>query len=434
MRQRVITIIAPGSRGDVQPYVALGKGLLAAGHEVRMVTTRDHAQLVTEHGLDLRSLDIDVEAAIREIETSASLESGKLVASFRQLAELGRRGAAILAEGGLEACRGADAVLAGFGGLFMGMSIAEKLGLPLLQAYNVPVTPTRDFPGALVPGLSLWPKGLFHRLGHHISRQALWLAARAAGNQAREAVLGLPPAPLLGRFDGERLGRGPILYGFSPSVLGRPADWGPRIEVTGHWFLGAHEQWAPPAGLVEFLERGPPPVYIGFGSMSHRSPEETARLVVSAVRAAGQRAILHAGWGGLRAARLPDTMLMVESIPHAWLFDRVSAVVHHGGAGTTAAGLRAGVPNVVVPFHGDQPFWARRVADLGLGPEPIPRKRLAEDRLARAIEAAVGDREMRRRAAEIGAKIRAEDGVARAVEAIERFERARRPARPDARP
>lgn len=421
-----ITILAPGSRGDIQPYVALGRGLLAAGHTVRMVTTRDHAALVTEHGLDLHALDIDVQAAIREIETSASLESGKLLASFRRIAELGRRSAAALAEGGLEACRGADAVLTGFSGLFMGMSIAEELGLPLLQAYNVPFSPTRDFPGALTPGLSFWPRGLFHRLGHHLSRQVLWLTARAAGNQARTTVLGLPPAPFFGPFSGERLGRGLVLYGFSPAVLGRPADWGPSIEVTGYWFLDAHEGWAPPPDLVEFLARGPTPVYVGFGSMSHRSPEETAQQVISALRATGQRAILHAGWGGLRAEELPETMKMVGSVPHAWLFDRVSAVVHHGGAGTTAAGLRAGVPNIVVPFHGDQPFWARRVAELGAGPPPLPRKRLTAARLARAIEAAVTDREMRRRAHEVGEQIRSDDGVARAVEAIGRLDRARR--------
>jgi UDP:flavonoid glycosyltransferase YjiC (YdhE family) len=157
--------------------------------------------------------------------------------------------------------------------------------------------------------------------------------------------------------------------------------------------------------------------------MSSREPEKTARLVVHAVRATRQRAIVHAGWGGIRATGLPETVFIVESIPHAWLFDRVAAVVHHGGAGTTAAGIRAGVPSIVIPFHGDQPFWARRVAELGVGPRPIPRTSLKAERLAQAIQFAVTDQETRRRAAELGKRVKAEDGVARAVDAIQRAAR-----------
>ena len=175
--------------------------------------------------------------------------------------------------------------------------------------------------------------------------------------------------------------------------------------------------------MKDFLEAGSPPVYIGFGSMSSREPEATTRLVIEALRRVGQRAILLSGWGGLQKTDLPDMVFMGESLPHAWLFPRVAAVVHHGGAGTTAAGLRAGVPSITVPFFGDQPFWGRRIAELGVGPEPIPRRRLTVERLASAIQQAVGDDGMRLRAAKLGARIRAEDGIAGAVEIIRQVEK-----------
>jgi UDP:flavonoid glycosyltransferase YjiC (YdhE family) len=215
------------------------------------------------------------------------------------------------------------------------------------------------------------------------------------------------------------LRRSPVLYGFSPLVIPPPPDWGGNVHVTGYWFLEPAVSWTPPADLTTFLDGGPPPIYVGFGSMSSRRPEETTRLVLSALAQTGQRAVLLSGWGGLTKADLPDSVLMIHSVPHDWLFRRVAAVVHHGGAGTTAAGLRAGAPSVIIPFFGDQPFWGQRVVALGVGPEPIPRQQLTAESLAAAIEEAVTNVAMRRRAADLGEQIRAEDGVARAVEAIQ---------------
>jgi sterol 3beta-glucosyltransferase len=191
--------------------------------------------------------------------------------------------------------------------------------------------------------------------------------------------------------------------------------------VTGYWFLDPAEDWMPAPALVDFLAAGPPPVYVGFGSMSSRKPEETTALILGALARTGQRGIIHAGWGGMQRADLPDSVLMIDGVPFSWLFPRVAVVVHHGGAGTTSAGLRAGVPAVVVPFFGDQPYWGQRVADLGVGPAPIPRKKLTAERLAQAIQVAVTDHAMRQRAAELGTKIRAEDGVACAVAVVEQM-------------
>ena len=228
-------------------------------------------------------------------------------------------------------------------------------------------------------------------------------------------------APLFWPSDRPGIAEGPVLYGFSPEVLPRSPAWGDDIEITGYWFADEPDGWTPPPALEAFLAQGSKPVCIGFGSMSQRDPEGTTRLVLDAIARSRQRAILIAGWGGLKANELPENVFQVDSLPHSWLYPRMAAVVHHGGAGTTSAGLRAGVPAIVVPFHGDQPFWGKRVQELGAGPQPIPRNRLSAERLANAIDIAVNDQRMAQNAAELGKKIRAENGVARAIEGIERI-------------
>jgi sterol 3beta-glucosyltransferase len=250
----------------------------------------------------------------------------------------------------------------------------------------------------------------------------LWQTARAVDVQTRRA-LGLPRAPLFGPYRALSQANAPVLYGYSQHVLPRPADWDTNTHVTGYWFLDAPSDWAPPADLVAFLRAGPPPVYIGFGSMGSRNPEATTRLALDALARAGQRGVLASGWGGLSQADLPESVYMLKSAPHSWLFPHMAAVVHHGGAGTTAAGLRAGVPSAIVPFFGDQPFWGARVAALGVGPSPLPRKRLTAEGLAAAITQAACDDAMRARAAALGEKIRAEDGAARAAALITAFAR-----------
>jgi UDP:flavonoid glycosyltransferase YjiC (YdhE family) len=209
-----------------------------------------------------------------------------------------------------------------------------------------------------------------------------------------------------------------MLYCFSPTIVPKPPDWGEHSHVTGYWFLDHPLDWQPPADLVGFLESGPPPIYVGLGGIASRNPEKTSRIVLDALRQSGQRGVIAACGGGLSQSDLPDEVFVTEAIPHDWLFPRMAAVVHHGGAGTTGAGLRAGVPSILVPVANDQPFWARRVKALGAGPAPIPRRRLSADRLAQAIRVAVTDESIRKRAAELGETIRAEDGVAIAVGVI----------------
>jgi sterol 3beta-glucosyltransferase len=231
---------------------------------------------------------------------------------------------------------------------------------------------------------------------------------------------GLQPM-LLGGLSFLRQREMSALYAFSRHLLPRPTDWGPNVHVTGHWFLNEDPQWQPPANLQAFLADGPAPVYVGFGSMVGRDPVKLAQVVFEALERAGRRGIVLSGWGGLGRGEVPDHVLMVDDVPHAWLFPRMGAVVHHGGAGTTAAGVRAGVPSIVAPYFADQPFWASRVQALGVGPRPIPQTELTAVGLAAAMSLALEDGGMRERAAKLGELIRAEDGVQVACEVFERF-------------
>ncbi|MFO7697050.1 MAG: glycosyltransferase, partial [Anaerolineae bacterium] len=254
---------------------------------------------------------------------------------------------------------------------------------------------------------------------YRMAQQMMWQAFQLADRQSRARVLGLSPAPLWGPFGSERMRQAPVLYGYSPAVIPPPPDWEGRAIVTGYWMAAPDEAWEPPSDLARFLEGGDPPVYVGFGSMSSRHPEQTADLVLGALARTGRRGIVLSGWGGIVPSGVSASVYVLDGAPFGWLFPRMAAVVHHGGAGTTAEGMRAGVPSVIVPFFGDQPFWGRRVAALGVGPSPIPRRRLTIDNLAAAIEEACSDGAMRECAKELGARIQAENGVARAVEAIE---------------
>jgi sterol 3beta-glucosyltransferase len=416
-----LTFIAPGSRGDVEPYIALGRGLQAAGHTVRLVTHENFDSLVTSYGLEFWPVAGNVQDIAQSDAMSGLLEKGNFVAILALMAKEAERGALNLTRAVLAACQGADLLVAGIGGVLTGAALAEKFGLPLLQAYYIPMTPTRAYPSFLFPGLPQRLNGSINRLSYHLARQMIWQGFRSADRRARREVLALPAAPWWGPFNSTSLQHVPVIYGYSPSVIPPPPDWDSSIHVTGYWFLDPVEDWSPPPALDAFLSAGPPPVYIGFGSMSSRKPEETAALILQALEQAGQRAILLSGWNGMRAGDLPETVMMVDTVPYSWLFPRMAAVVHHGGAGTTSAGLRAGVPSVVVPFFGDQPYWGRLVANLGVGPAPLPRKKLSAERLAQAIRTAVSDGGMRRRAAALGENIRAEDGVANAVAVVQQF-------------
>jgi sterol 3beta-glucosyltransferase len=413
-----VTITTSGSRGAVQPYVALGAGLNAAGHEVSIVAQEHFEGFVRARGLGFSPISGDpfqLVAGLLE-------ENNNPVAFARRF----RRILEPLMEQNLEeylgACRDAEAVIYTPVG-FLGYYVALTLGVPQVGAALHPLfSRTGHFPSSVVALGKVYPKKvhdrLYNYLTHIFSEQLFWQYFRAPVNKAISNILGLS-SPFWGPFSELRSRRVPMLYGWSPSVLAPPPDWDRWLHVTGYWFLEHLGEWKPPRELVDFLRSGPPPVYVGFGSMNKTDPEELTDIVLRALERAGRRGVLVTGWGGISNSALPETVFGVDEVPHHWLFDYVAAAVHHGGAGTTAASLRAGIPTVVVPFFADQPFWGRRVAEMGVGPEPVARRSLTVERLTSAIQQATADGDMKSRAASLGQRIKEENGIERAIEAFD---------------
>jgi sterol 3beta-glucosyltransferase len=400
-----VVIVTLGTRGDVQPYIALGCGLQSSGHTVTLATTDEFETLVKDYGLLFACLRGDFLRAAQ-----ASGGRGISLKLVRQWITMARE---TLDD---EWTTAQDAEIYIYNPAALGgYHVAEKLGVPAFAAFPTPLyTPTREFPSPFFPVQNLGP---FNKASHQLLAK---IGPAMYGRPVREwrrEVLGLPPAK------GESLLRGrpiPMLYAYSKAVVPRPADWGEHVAVTGYWFLDAPPDWHPPPDLVKFLADGPPPVYIGFGSMFMAGGAQTTALVLRALELSGQRGVIATGWGGLTAETAPAHVHFLEAVPHDWLFPQVAAVVHHGGAGTTGAGLRAGRPTVVCPLVGDQPFWGRRVVELGVGPAPLPKSKLSAKRLAEAITRAVTDNAVRQRAAALGQVIRAENGVDRAVAHLNR--------------
>ena len=417
-----ILVLTLGTRGDIQPFVALGKGLQSAGHDVTLCTSSSFAPWIEGHGLGYAHMNNDIVDLVNSDAGRESLEgSGGVLGLPKRMLEASKRFKTIfrraLAEE-WEAAQGAEALVY-HPQAVGGYHIAEALGIPSVMADPLPTwVPTRAFPHIVAPDLGLG--GWYNRLTHRFLSVVPRMLFGSVVNRWRKETLRLSPRPLfandLVKPDGRPV---PVLLGLSPQVVPPPPDWPESVRVSGFWFLDEGRNWQPPSHLLEFLEAGPPPVFIGFGSMAGRDQSKRSSAVLDALARAGQRGLIVTGWGGLSVPDPPKSVYVAEFIPYDWLLPHVAAVVHHGGVGTLSAGLRAGKPTVVCPFVADQPFWGRRVESLGVGPPPIPQRKLTADNLAWAVRQAVTDEPMRRRAAELGAKIRAEDGIPNAVKFVE---------------
>ena len=374
-----VTLLAIGTWGDVHPVVALGAALQGTGrHTARLVAPDDFAALAQGAGLDFRPLGLRVRDLLRSPALRPFIApGGSLLAGMRDLLRLLRPMLDRLMASTWEACQGAEAIV--YSSLGLGAyHAAERLGVPAFWTMPFPNGRTRAFPSVAFPALPLG--GAYNALTHALGERLLQTLTAGFFDRWRRECLGLPALPR-GFWPYETLHGRPVprLFSFSRLVFPKPPDWAEHFHLTGYWFLDPPADWAPPAGLEDFLESGPRPVYVGFGSVPHTNPEQTTRLVIEALRRSGRRGVIATGWGGLArggAAGLGDDVFAVDTIPHAWLFPRVAAVVHHGGSGTTGAGLGAGVPAVLVPHAGDQPLWARRLARLGVSAAPIPFRRL----------------------------------------------------------
>ncbi|MGO9957394.1 MAG: glycosyltransferase [Solirubrobacteraceae bacterium] len=405
-----ITILTVGSRGDVQPFLALGLGLERAGHRVRLATHLRFEPYVTRTGLEFAPL---AEGRLSEGPTTEEgrrwLEGGSKrlpswVGLLRDVQTIARE----RLSDAIAACTGADAVVTSDLATLLGWQMSEQLGLPLVRArLTQPMRLADATPGPIAATV----------------RQAIWLAARAWLTAVRRDV-GLSAPPRRDPLTTLDRRRALVVYALSPSVFGTVSGGAGWREVTGYWFLDRGLDPDPPAALTDFLASGAAPVCIGFGSMLDADPVATTAMAVDALRRAGRRGVLLRGQYGLQGTELSCDVIALDWVSHDWLFPRCAAIVHHASAGTTAAALRAGVPSVPIPHMSDQFKMARLVHQIGAGTAPIPRRRLSEQRLYEAISAATADATMHDRAAALGEQIRAEDGVGRAVTVIERYLRA----------
>jgi UDP:flavonoid glycosyltransferase YjiC (YdhE family) len=398
-----VAVLALGSRGDTQPCAALAAELAGRGHDATLVAAGRYAGLVTG-GVGFVPLSVDPVAIVESAAGQEWLRSGVLgfVRGLRTVVE--PLAVKLVAEVD-EACAGADLVLAPALGGF-GRHLRDRYGMPYRILQFQPGEPTRAFPNPLVPFPALGRLG--NLASYALVERLAWAVLGRMVNRLRADVLGL--GPVRGSsFAADRRERVPVLCGVSPLVVARPADWPDHVELTGYWRPAGGGGLG---GLEDFLAAGPPPVYVGFGSMVPAEPERVAGEIVAGLRLAGVRGVVQ----GLPVAE-SDDVLRVGEVAHDVLFPLMGAVVHHGGAGTTGAGLAAGVPNVVCPFFSDQPFWGRRVAALGAGPALLPIKALTGEALAARLRAVPKYRE---KSARLGRLLRVENGVKNAVDVIER--------------
>ncbi|MFC5139091.1 glycosyltransferase [Actinomycetospora rhizophila] len=416
-----VLVTSFGTRGDIQPYLALGGALRARGHDVVLAvpeTFRDEADRV---GVRLEPAGSRMLTLLREV--MPQLRGAR--DALRTLGVMREAMREHLDEQWAAARAGDPEVIVHHPKCLAGPHVAEALGVPGVLSIPLPFyTPTRAFPIPFLGGMSL--PGPANRATYAFTRMATVLYGGMISDYRRRLGLGR-----IGRFADplRNPDRSPVdvLYPFSRHVVPVPADYPPSAHVTGYWFLPPDPAWRPDARLVDFLAAGPTPVYVGFGSMGFgRGADERRDAVLGALAANRLRGIVATGWGGLTAGDAPSgDVLVVDAVPHDWLFDRVAAVVHHGGAGSTAAGLRAGKPTLVCPFLGDQPFWGARVRALGAGPPPLPAGELGAGLTARLGDL-VGRDDYWVTAAAIGQQVRAEDGLDHGVRVLEGLARGRR--------
>jgi len=386
--RKKILIASLGTRGDVQPYVALAKELAALGAEVVIATGEGFDDMISAAGARSRPVPIDYRALLQQEDIRAALFSFKgKIASARKTLDLQKRIAHQLWRIGLE--EAPDLILFNLKATVMTLA-ARRLDVPALPTALQPVTATTgDFPWPLLglPELGRTLNRASFRAGRLLMTAGLGPLLRPVKAEAG-AECGLPGNLIDGHMPD---GSAPMsLQAFSRALVPTPADWEPLNRACGYWFVAPDPQYRPPEALAAFLENGPPPLYLGFGSMPSRNPENLTRTILAALRETGQRAILATGWGGLQQGDMPedlaDRVHLLDRAPHSWLFQRCAAIVHHGGAGTTHEALRWGKPSLICPVFADQPFWGARVHRIGAGPAPVKQGALTPASLTRALK------------------------------------------------
>lgn len=437
-----ITCLTIGSRGDVQPYIALCKGLLAEGHKPKIATHAEFKDWIEGHGIEFAPIEGDPGELMR-----LCIENGTFTVAFlREASSTMRTWLDGLLSSSWLACKGSD-VLIESPSAMAGIHIAEKLSIPYFRAFGMPWTRTRAYPHAfMMPERKMG--GAYNLVTYVLFDSVFWKFTAHQINRWRNKTLGLPNTSL----EKMQPNKVPFLYNFSQHVVPPPLDYSDWIRVTGYWFLDeGGKDWTPPADLVAFIDKARKDdkkiVYVGFGSIIMDNPAKFTREIIEAVLKADVRCILSKGWsdrldpkseeaqragaaegdntskgphdgkGGSTEIPLPPEIFSIKSAPHDWLFNQIDAAAHHGGSGTTGASLRAGIPTIVRPFFGDQFFFGNRVDDLGVG---ILLRKWGVNSFARALWEATHSERMIVKARVLGENIRKENGVDTAIQCIYR--------------
>jgi sterol 3beta-glucosyltransferase len=412
----LITILTTGTRGDTQPYIALGIELKKAGHNVRIAAFENYKTFVKSFGLEFYPIkgDVSMITSSDSVRDARNADNPlKFFLSFNKLKSF----VFDIQKDFFNACIGSDAIVY-HPGAAIGYFIAKHFNIPSILATPFPMTPTRDYPSLIFYDTVRLGRG-FNFVTHKIFEKVMWFASSSAVKQFWKKEFGKAPENFTCPFGKQTTRFLPTAISCSKYVFPRPDDWPEYVYNTGYWFLDDEVTWRPSGDLLNFIGRGTPPVYVGFGSMGDTAlAVQTTELVLDALKRSGQRGILATGWNGMsKIDNIPEEIFILESAPHSWLFPRMAAVVHHGGAGTTAAGLRAGIPSIIIPSSNDQFAWGRRVYELGVGSKPIRRKNLTAEKLSDAIKFVLV-KEIKDAAKDLGRKIQSENGAETAVNII----------------
>ncbi|NPE08463.1 MAG: glycosyltransferase family 1 protein [Asgard group archaeon] len=412
----VITILTGGTRGDTQPYIALGLALKKEGYKIRIATFENYESFVKNYGLDFYPIKGDV----KEVATSNIMDSAmqadnplKFIFSFRKLRSLVFN----LQDDFYNACQGSEAIVY-HPGVTMGFFAAQQLRIPSILAIPFPMTPTTEFPSIIFYNRPSLGKQ-YNRLTHELIERTMWFGSKAAVRRFWKKKFGRRPKNFRNPFKKQTTKDFPTIVSCSQHVFPKPKDWSEHVHNTGYWFLDEEKDWKASKELQAFLKAGNPPIYVGFGSVKDaKTAVKTSNIVIDALKRNNMRGILATGWKSMMMDNdNQEDFFILESVPHSWLFPQMAAVVHHGGAGTTGATLRAGIPNIIIPYSNDQFGWGRRIFELGVGPKLIPRKKLTTEKLAKAIKLSQS-KEIIDAANQLGIKIDKENGAKKAAKII----------------
>lgn len=416
-----ITILTVGSRGDVQPFVALAIGLKNKGHQVHIATHYSFQQFVEDYDLSFRPIIGEVDDVLDKQAVTDILEKGgQSNAFFKHFAKEAHSKAELAFADMWKAAQDANLIIASALTLYPGFFIAQKLNIPLTMASVNPAGPTRAFPHILLPPTPKYlpAKGVYNATSHYTIDNLIWKMVRPIISKGWQALHqeSIPKKnPLYEAFE-----KNPplLLYGYSPTILPKPQDWATYQHVTGYWFLPAPKNWQAPKKLVDFIAAGEAPIFAGFGSMN--KSEKVWRCTIEALKQTKKRCIILGDKKQLANFNLYEdgNFYILNNAPFDWLFPQMSMLIHHGGAGTTAIGVKSGIPNLIIPSIAEQRFWCNQIYKIGAAPKCVHRNKVSTAKIVAAINEMTNNKMMRLKAQQLALKIRQENGVETAANLV----------------